>query len=115
MLMTTPTPTDSAAPSSAELDRLAHTIAEHGVAAVESQLPAVVRAASRTEVPSVVLAVLENPAEPEIARARAFDMAVRSLHRAVGTTDRASHRDRTARQRPTQPIVRAGTPSLTVV
>ena len=67
----------------ARLDHLAHELADRGIDAVEPALIEIVGLAQAAGVASVALSVLADPAEPAIARARAFGMVATDL---VGRT-----------------------------
>ena len=65
--------------SALHLDALAHRIDERGIAAVEAELAPVVAAAERAGVCSVLLAVLTDDHQPDVARARAFGRTAAAL------------------------------------
>ena len=62
-----------------EMDRLAWTLAERGIAGLEHQLTAVATAARRAGVRPVAAEVLADPDAPEIARLRAFALVASAL------------------------------------
>ena len=61
------------------LDRIATDIDLYGVASTESAIATVVERARGADVNPVLVAVLSDAAEPEIARARAFGMVAAEL------------------------------------
>jgi hypothetical protein len=76
---------------------LADRLATHGPAAVEGELARFVEHARRRGASLVLLSILSDPAQPDVARQRAFgriaaelDNAGRAVsHRSVGVTDAA--------------------------
>jgi len=71
------------------LDRIATDIDLYGVASTESAIATVVDRARSADINPVLVAVLSDAAEPEIARARAFGMVAAELataeHRSLVT------------------------------
>ena len=99
-----------------ELDILAHRIAESGTSAHEADIAVIVAAACATEVPSAVLAVLSDETAPPVARARAFGITASWLSRPTRTFSEAQAvRGSEPNRRPGTPMIRAASPSLTVV
>lgn len=72
-----------------DLERVAAHIDRHGMPAVDAAIAAIVEHARHNGANPVLVSVLADPAEPEIARARAFGMLAmhmaRHAHRAVTT------------------------------
>jgi hypothetical protein len=71
------------------LHRIASDIDSYGVAANEAAIANVVDDAQAAGVCPVLLTVLSDPTEPEVARARAFGMVATAL--AAGGTQPAEH------------------------
>jgi hypothetical protein len=64
-----------------DLERIAAHIDRHGMAGVNTVIAAIVQAARRIGANPVLVSVLANSAEPEIARARAFGMLAMHMAR----------------------------------
>lgn len=73
------TDTTTIIPDTAELARLADMIDQDGMAAITEAIPQLVDRGLSAGVSPTVLFVLADPAEPEVARARAFGMLATSL------------------------------------
>lgn len=65
------------------LEDIAADFDSYGIAAVEAALAAVVDRARRAGISPVLLSVLADPTEPEIARARAFGIIATRLAQAA--------------------------------
>lgn len=77
-----------------DLDRIASDIAALGAAANESAIAMVVHRAATMSVDPLLLSVLSDPAQPGIARARAFGMVAARLAKSGGPPE--DPRDATA-------------------
>jgi hypothetical protein len=64
-----------------DLERVAAHIDRHGMAAVDTAIADIVQAASHTGANPVLVSVLADPAQPGVARARAFGMLAMHLAR----------------------------------
>ena len=71
--------------SSTDLTNLASDLASNGFAGHDAAVRDVVRSARASGIPSVLVDVLADPREPEVARQRAFGMVVSAL--AYGLVD----------------------------
>lgn len=66
-------------PSTEQIDRLAWEIAEHGVTRCADAVRRFATLARSAGVSGRALAVLDDPAQPDVARARAFGMVAAEL------------------------------------
>lgn len=74
-----------------ELARIAGSIDVHGIAANETAVAMMVERARNAGVNPVLLAVLSDVTEPEVARARAFGKIATTLGAAVSDTQPREH------------------------
>lgn len=65
--------------SSTDLTNLASDLASNGFAGHDAAVRDVVRSARASGIPSVLVDVLADPRQPEVARQRAFGMVVSAL------------------------------------